>query len=249
MLERGRRMLSEEFFPAERRDQFIFRGKKVGLVYLLVRLDNEHYAFILSRSSLNAKNTTITKRPFAGSLTISNNGLMNPIVALLILLKNMLKGSRRYVFFFSILALFLLHPIPGIKLEACNQWTPNPPWTFRKLQIFRHCHRRHQCSYWWRSSWPGFERLVQVHRRLYPQGIVLLFYYIYTIIHCLIQVLLEPGYLLESACNDQGNRLRETGRQFYDVKYRDHFNNFFNSVGDWFKAMGEDPVRYHIPSS
>ena len=29
MMERGRHMLSEEYFPAERRDQFIFRGKKV----------------------------------------------------------------------------------------------------------------------------------------------------------------------------------------------------------------------------
>ena len=29
MLERSKHMLSEEYFPAERRDQFIFRGKKV----------------------------------------------------------------------------------------------------------------------------------------------------------------------------------------------------------------------------
>ena len=40
MLERGRRMLSEEFFSAEQRDPIIFYGKKVGLVYLLVRLHN-----------------------------------------------------------------------------------------------------------------------------------------------------------------------------------------------------------------
>ena len=35
MMERGRHMLSEEYFPAERRDQFIFRGKKV-LNYSLI---------------------------------------------------------------------------------------------------------------------------------------------------------------------------------------------------------------------
>jgi len=29
--ERGKHFLSEEYFPEERRDQFIFRGKKVGL--------------------------------------------------------------------------------------------------------------------------------------------------------------------------------------------------------------------------
>jgi hypothetical protein len=58
-----------------------------------------------------------------------------------------------------------------------------------------------------------------------------------------LQVLLEPGFVLEGSCNDEGDRLRETGKQFYDVKYRSHFDNLFNSVGDWFKAMGEDPVR------
>ena len=30
MLERGRHMLSEEYFPAERQDQFIFRGQKAS---------------------------------------------------------------------------------------------------------------------------------------------------------------------------------------------------------------------------
>ena len=51
-LEHGRHMLSEEFFPAEQRDQIIFCGEKVGLVYLLVRLHNHEsiYTLILSRS-------------------------------------------------------------------------------------------------------------------------------------------------------------------------------------------------------
>jgi hypothetical protein len=56
------------------------------------------------------------------------------------------------------------------------------------------------------------------------------------------QVLLEPGYVLEPDCNNQANRLRESGRQFYDGKYKAHFDNLFSSVGDWFKAMGDDPV-------
>ena len=71
-------------------------------------------------------------------------------------------------------------------------------------------------------------------------------YYKYVFICCLQQVLLEPGYVLEPACKDQGNRLRDTGRQFYGDKYRDHFDNLFNSVGEWFKAMGEDPVRHQV---
>jgi len=51
------------------------------------------------------------------------------------------------------------------------------------------------------------------------------------------KVLLEPGFVLEPSCNDEGNRLRETGNHFYKDKYRDHFDNLFNSVSDWFKAM------------
>ncbi|KAF8813294.1 hypothetical protein BYT27DRAFT_7239437 [Phlegmacium glaucopus] len=60
------------------------------------------------------------------------------------------------------------------------------------------------------------------------------------------KVLLEPGYVLEPACNGQGNRLHETGKHFYDDKYRSHFDNLFNSVGSWFKAMGEDPLNHQF---
>lgn len=56
------------------------------------------------------------------------------------------------------------------------------------------------------------------------------------------RVLLEPGYVLEPDCNTQANRLRETGRQFYDEKYQVRFNNLFDSIGTWFKAFGDDPV-------
>ena len=73
--------------------------------------------------------------------------------------------------------------------------------------------------------------------------------YICFLIRSLKQVLLDPGFVLEPACNDEGNRLRETGKHFYDDKYRDHFDNLFNSVSDWFMAMGEDPVRPHAKLS
>lgn len=55
-------------------------------------------------------------------------------------------------------------------------------------------------------------------------------------------MLLEPGFVLEPNCNSEGRQLRETGRHFYDDKYRDHFDNLFNNVSAWFRAMGEDPV-------
>jgi hypothetical protein len=57
------------------------------------------------------------------------------------------------------------------------------------------------------------------------------------------QVLLEPGYVLEPACNNRTNELKESGRRFFGDKYRDHFDNIFDSIGNWFKAMGEDPLN------
>jgi len=57
------------------------------------------------------------------------------------------------------------------------------------------------------------------------------------------QVLLQAGYVLEPDCNSRGNHIRDSGRQFYDGKYKNHFDNLFSSVGDWFNAMGEDPTN------
>ena len=61
------------------------------------------------------------------------------------------------------------------------------------------------------------------------------------------KVLLEPGYVIEPDCNNHANRLRETGRHFYDEKYKGHFDNLFNSIGTWFKAFGEDSVCLCLP--
>jgi hypothetical protein len=44
-------------------------------------------------------------------------------------------------------------------------------------------------------------------------------------------------------CNNRGNQIRDSGRQFYDRKCKKHFDNLFSSVGDWFKAMGENPTN------
>lgn len=55
--------------------------------------------------------------------------------------------------------------------------------------------------------------------------------------------LLEPGYVLDDAANSEGNRLRDTGRQFYDGKYKTHFDAVFGAIGDFFTAMGDDPVN------
>jgi len=45
--------------------------------------------------------------------------------------------------------------------------------------------------------------------------------------------------VIQPECNNQGNQLRKSRWAFYD-KYKGHFNHLFESVGEWFKAMGED---------
>jgi hypothetical protein len=41
-------------------------------------------------------------------------------------------------------------------------------------------------------------------------------------------------------CNTRGNQIRNSGRRFYDGKYKSHFDNLFQFV---FKAMDEDPTN------
>jgi hypothetical protein len=90
-------MLSEEYFPPERRDQFIFRSKKVNLIYLLV---NPMLNIFIARSSLNAKSATTTKKPSDGSSSessiTSSSTLLIPVVVLLKLVNNLLKGFLGY---------------------------------------------------------------------------------------------------------------------------------------------------------
>ncbi|RDX45619.1 hypothetical protein OH76DRAFT_1558936 [Lentinus brumalis] len=60
------------------------------------------------------------------------------------------------------------------------------------------------------------------------------------------EVLLEPGYVLDDQCSERGNQLRESGRQFYDEKYKGHFDNLTNSVSAWFGAWAEDPLNKQV---
>lgn len=55
--------------------------------------------------------------------------------------------------------------------------------------------------------------------------------------------MLEAGYVLEDDCSDEGKEIRESGRKFWDQKYRTHFDNAFDSIGNWFSAMGDDPLN------
>ena len=57
------------------------------------------------------------------------------------------------------------------------------------------------------------------------------------------KVLLDPGYVLEPMCNSEGRKVRDSGRRFYDERYKAHFDHLFDSIGTWFSAMGEDPLN------
>lgn len=56
------------------------------------------------------------------------------------------------------------------------------------------------------------------------------------------QVLLEPGYVLEPDCNNEANRFPESGRRFYNEKYKEHFDHLFSATGNWFRAPGDIPL-------
>lgn len=49
--------------------------------------------------------------------------------------------------------------------------------------------------------------------------------------------------MLEDDCNHEGNGILESGRHFWDHKYKEHFDNLFDAIGKWFSAMGEDPLN------
>ncbi|KDQ18076.1 hypothetical protein BOTBODRAFT_155126 [Botryobasidium botryosum FD-172 SS1] len=55
--------------------------------------------------------------------------------------------------------------------------------------------------------------------------------------------LLEPGYVLAPACNSQGQKLIDTGRVFFEEKYKGHKDRFFDEVQAWFLAWSEDPLN------
>ncbi|GJJ13079.1 hypothetical protein Clacol_007329 [Clathrus columnatus] len=57
------------------------------------------------------------------------------------------------------------------------------------------------------------------------------------------KILLESGYVVNEECDQEGRRLRENGRKFFDQKYKTYFDNLFNGVGDWLKNVIDDPLN------
>ncbi|KAF8148712.1 hypothetical protein B0H34DRAFT_668275 [Crassisporium funariophilum] len=188
-VERGKRFITEDYFPEERRDQFIFRGKKVimecqkhddyqeSMRWLLNFV--EEYA---THGRTVAQNGTQHAQGVAG-----DSNLQLCISELRTLLERFANGTSMDIIFDAVNALI----DDTRRDEALREW-------FRAVDLY------------------------------------------------IRKVLLEPGYVLEPDCNNHANRLREIGKQFYDEKYSDHFDNLFSSVGEWFKAMGDDPLNHQF---
>jgi hypothetical protein len=62
-LNRGKQFLTEEYFPEERRDQFIYRGKKV---LWFIFYDSSLLILLSIRLLLSVRSTTIIKSPSNG---------------------------------------------------------------------------------------------------------------------------------------------------------------------------------------
>ncbi|KAF7791135.1 hypothetical protein EIP86_002146 [Pleurotus ostreatoroseus] len=185
-VDRAKRFLSEEYFPEERRDQFIYRGKKVIVECQKHKDYQESIRWLLDFLEEYASHgrAAATQGQDSHQQLTNDPSLSQAMGELRTLLERFANGMSMDVIGDAMHDLYE----DAQKDEELRDW-------------FKRCD-----SY-------------------------------------IRQVLLEPGFVLEPQCNDQANRLREEGRRFYDDKYKTHFDNLINRSGDWFRAMGDDPLN------
>jgi hypothetical protein len=56
-------------------------------------------------------------------------------------------------------------------------------------------------------------------------------------------VLLEPGYVMEDECNQHGRALVNNGRQFFEGRYKPHWDHLWSELTQWLKAFHADPLN------
>ncbi|EMD31027.1 hypothetical protein CERSUDRAFT_120157, partial [Gelatoporia subvermispora B] len=184
--DRAKQFLTEEYFPEERRDQFIYRGKKVILEcqkHKDYQASMEWLLNFLEEYAGHGK-TVAAQGKDAHQQATSDNSLQQATSELRALLERFANGMSLDVIGDAMRALY----DDAQQDEELRNWF-------------------HQCDAYAR------------------------------------RVLLDAGFVLEPKCNDEANQLRESGRRFYDDKYKGHFDNLFSSMGDWFRAMGDDPLN------
>ncbi|OWT39064.1 hypothetical protein C362_03228 [Cryptococcus neoformans Bt1] len=60
------------------------------------------------------------------------------------------------------------------------------------------------------------------------------------------RVLLEPGYILDEDSDREARQLRESGRRFFQDKYKAHQELLFDELQVWLTAFGEDPLNVRL---
>ncbi|KAG2367086.1 hypothetical protein BDR07DRAFT_1272922 [Suillus spraguei] len=187
-IERARKFLAEEYFPVERRDQFIYRGKKVIIECQKHSDYQDAIRWLLDEVERYASHgqTAAGHGKERGSAITQDRALNATMSELRTLLERFANGLSMNDIF-----------------DASNALIDDA----RRDDEFR--------------NW--FHRLNTYIRKA--------------------SVLLEAGFVLENDCNREGNQILESGRHFWDEKYKEHFDNLFNAIGKWFAAMGEDPLN------
>lgn len=185
-LDHAKAFLSDDYFPKERRDQFIYRGKKV---IIECQKHDDYQASLkwlldtLETYSAHGKQTAKNTQAHSKGVT-QDPDLKQATRELRTLLQRFANGRS----------------IDQIK-DAIDA-------------LYDDAHRDEDLRNW-------FKQVDQYARK----------------------VLLQPGYVLEPQCNTEGRGIRENGRSFYDDKYKNHFDNLFHTVGDWFHQWSEDPLN------
>ncbi|EJD07781.1 uncharacterized protein FOMMEDRAFT_16402 [Fomitiporia mediterranea MF3/22] len=184
--DRVKTFLSEEYFPEERRDQFIFRGKKV--IVECQRHDDYQQAVrwllgFLEEYAGHA-HTASSKGADSHDALRNDPSLQQALAEIRMLLERFANGRS-----FSEI-------------------------TDRIQVLYDDAHSDEALRNW-------FKEVDSYARRC----------------------LLEPGFVLQPQCNDIARKLQDTGRQFYDGKYKSHFDAVFDAIGSFFSAMGDDPLN------
>ncbi|KAE9410064.1 hypothetical protein BT96DRAFT_953289 [Gymnopus androsaceus JB14] len=201
---RGRDFLTEEYFPPERRDQWIWRAKKV----ILECQSHPEY-----QSSLRWLLAYIKEYSQHGRRIINESGGQ---------VTDGVKGNPGLQSTMSELRTIVERFANGRSMQA-DIWDP-------VNALIDDAQRDKEFSDWWAEVGEWMEK-----------------------------ILLTPGYIMEPSSTNRGRELFEAGKIFYGSgeldeeanepkrgKYRNHFDNLLNSVGNFVGGMGEDPLNRRL---
>ncbi|KAJ7041872.1 hypothetical protein C8F04DRAFT_1252363 [Mycena alexandri] len=189
-LDNGRAWLTDEYFPEERRERFIWRGKKVVVE---CQKHDDYQASV--RWILDAIDAWAVRAQQVGKDAKQGEGLL-PAATLA------QDPSLRS-------ALSLLRTL----LERIAEAPLDPIFDAARV-LAADAAKDEGLRNWWKNV-DGYVR----------------------------KVLLQAGYITEDASTTRARELRDTGRMFYDEKYKSHFDAVVDAMSGWLKSIAEDPLN------